>query len=160
GAFRLIWDNTHSSVPATFTGLDRLPCQVTSPTGPLTPCANPGLRLTRLSLEAPVISGTVAVNYTTNLGNTGTITFNVPYVYKAPGVDGDVPRTFSPGEFVSHFTVTGAVAAGLYQSLAMVGRVAPDFPDDPSTEIDVMTNCAEGSFDFGTFGGVQGPFNS
>ena len=157
--FRLFWDNRNSSVPATFTGIDRLPCQVTSPTGPLTPCANPGFRLTRFVVELPIISGAVTVNYTTNLGNTGTISFNASLVYKSPGVDDDIPRTFSPGEFVSHFTVTGTVAGGLYQIVLLYGTIAPDFPDDPATETEVMTNCAQGSLDFGAFGGVQGPFN-
>ena len=157
--FRLFWDNRNSSVPTTFTGIDRLPCQVNSPTGPLNPCANPGFRLTRFYVEVPIISGAVTVDYTTNLGNTGTISFNAPFVFKSPGVDDDVPRTFSPGEFVSHFTVTGTVAGGLYQVLLLYGTIAPDFPDDPATETEVMTNCAQGSLDFGAFGGVQGPFN-
>jgi uncharacterized repeat protein (TIGR01451 family) len=158
--FKLLWDNTNSSVPATFTGIDRLPCPVTTPTGPLTPCANPGFRLTRFIVEGSVTSGIVAVNYTTNLGNTGTISFNAGSVFKSPGVDDDVPRSFGPGEFVSHFTVTGTVAGGFHFLLTLYGTIAPDFPDDLATEIDVMTNCAEGSLDFGSFGDVQGPFNS
>ena len=159
-AFDLGWGN-FSSAPATFTATDRLPCQENSPTGPLTLCANPGLRLTRLRLLYPVTSGSVVVNYTTNLGNTGTISWvapTAPFVIKSLGVDDDVPRAFLPGEFVSHFTVTGTLAGGFSQNMNLFGTVAPDFPDAPATEIDAMTNCAEGSLDFGAFGGVIGPF--
>jgi uncharacterized repeat protein (TIGR01451 family) len=155
-AFELQWDNP-SSLPMNFTGFDRLPCQVTSPTGPLTPCANPGLRLTQLWLRSPVIYAPVVVSYTTNLGLTGTLVFTRNVMVKAPGLHDVVPRAFGPGEYVSHLTVSGVIAGGFSQTLVLRGIVAPDFPDDPATETDSMTNCAEGSFDFGAFGGAQGP---
>ncbi|HEU0297497.1 MAG TPA: DUF11 domain-containing protein [Anaerolineales bacterium] len=158
-AFDLCWFNP-SSVPATFTATDWLPCPTDSPTGLPTPCENPGLRPTKFRVGYPVINGVVAVNYTTNLGNTGTISLSVPYVSKSPGVDDDSPRTFNPGEFVSHFTVTGSLAGGFSQFLQFEGTIAPDFPDVPAIDPDVMTNCAQGSLDFGAFGGVQGPFDS
>ena len=157
--FLLRWQNL-SSVPATFTGTDRLPCQAASPAGPLAPCLDPGIRLTRIAARAPVIGGLVSVNYTTNLGNVGTLSFTAPNVFKAPGVGDDIPRTFSPGEFVSHITTAGTLAGGFLQTLELIGIIAPNFPDDPATEADAMTNCAQGSFDFGVFGGPQGPFNS
>jgi uncharacterized repeat protein (TIGR01451 family) len=156
-AYYMYWANT-SSVPASFTASDRLPCQVTSPTGPLTPCANPGFRLTRLGVTDPIISGAVIVNYTTNLGNIGTISLTAINVYKRPGVDDDLPHAFSPGEYVSHFTVAGTIAGGFEQTLVLIGTVAPDFPDDPATETDFMINCAQSSLDFGVYGGL-GPFN-
>ena len=111
-----------SNVPVDFSYDDFLPCLFTSPTDGSTDCATPALKNVRFQVERSS-RGSVTIEYTTNLGSTGT------YSYDINGVASPVvtPIT-SDTEWITAFHVHGTLNPGGGMFISVGGTIDPDFP--------------------------------
>lgn len=111
GNTSLVWD-----------AVDVLPCDWTSPTNAdSTDCATPAVTNVYIGFLKNVAGDVVTVDYTTNLGNVGTVTL-------ISGTSGLATPITSTTEWITKIVVKGSIAAGNSNSLVVGGKIRADLP--------------------------------
>ncbi|MFV0426429.1 MAG: DUF11 domain-containing protein [Beutenbergiaceae bacterium] len=118
--YELRYSNT-GNVVLDIEATDVLPCTFTSPTDPAdTGCAAPALLNVFLGFRNGQLGDTVDLTYTTNLGNTATITISYGDPLQTP--------ITSTTEWITKVVVDGVVVPGSSGSILIGGQIHPDLP--------------------------------
>lgn len=116
---------------------DALPCLWTSPTDGSTTCSTPAVKNVNVWLRGGQAAVTYAIEYTTNLGNSG----SVPFV--TGGASQRLPGQ-SAAEWVTSLRITGTVPAGDNISFEVNGNIPSDLPTNSSLAVYRNPNVPQG----------------